>query len=107
MLRLIARLRQCFYLFLVICIFTLSTAQVAFSNDSTTIISQDNSLTFVDKQPISEVELFVLDEPGNVDQVTAGHRPVPVPSHRGAHTSDIFFWAGFSLIMLSIAIYPY
>ena len=99
------RLHKPICLLLMVCILSLTTAQQAFCEDSKIIISQDNNLTFVEKQPLSDNELLVLNESGQIDYVTAGHRPVPV--HHGRSTSDIFFWAGFSLIMLSVLIYPY
>ena len=87
-----------------------SGAQTSFGADFVASSQQKETLTYVEKQPVSTAEMVVLQNYGNVNHITAGHgpgpRPVPVPAGR-VYASDVFFWAGFSLIMLSVLIYPY
>ena len=87
-----------------------SSAQTSFGAELVGSSQQKAPLTYVEKQPVSTEEMMLLQSYGNVDHITAGHgpgpRPVPVPAGR-VYASDVFFWAGFSLIMLSVIIYPY
>lgn len=105
---LIVRFQQCFYLFLIVSLISVTTAQTTFSFELVAPEQVENSLIYVEKQGLSDEEVELLStESEKIDQVTAGHRPVPVPARRGIYSSDVLFWLGFSLIMLSLAVYPY
>ena len=107
----IARLKNCFYLFLIVSVVSLTTNQTALGSNTgsnaTAPEQQENGLTFVEKQELSEGELNSLSETENVDQITAGHGHGRGPVPGRIFANDILFWAGFSLIMLSFAVYPY
>lgn len=105
MMNVLTQLQRCLYLFLVVSVLSVTATPTSSAFDSPALEQQENGLVYAEKQELSEEEVAIFSESENVDQVAAGHRPVPVRG--GFHAGDIFFWSGIFLISLSLAFYAY